>query len=141
MMLKQIGISESHIETLTSWCVRSGVTLCVLFGSRANGRARPESDYDLATIPAPAPSLRLHWQVALEELLQNDVDLVALSPTTEPVLGWEIARGGRLVYEAQPGLWAVERAKLWHRYEDALPFRRGLAESLRRFAQEARHAP
>jgi predicted nucleotidyltransferase len=137
----QARISEAHIESLTEWCVRSGVTLCALFGSRADGSARPESDYDLAIIPAPAPSLRLSWQVALEELLQGDVDLVALSPSTEPVLGWEIARGGWLVYEARPDLWAAERARLWHSYNDALPFRRGLAESLRRFAEEARRAP
>lgn len=139
-MTGEVGVSIAESVRLSDWCVRSGVTLCVIFGSRARAGARPESDYDLAISPAPAPAIRLHWQVALEELLQGAVDLVTLSPSTEPVLGWEIARGGWLIYEARPGLWAAERARLWHCYNDALPFRRGLAESLRRFAQEARRA-
>jgi hypothetical protein len=115
----------------------------VLFGSRAGGRARPGSDYDLALRPAgrPEPLQRIAWQAALEALLDADVSLVILSPDTEPVLGWEIARGGVLWYEAQPGLWMQERARLWHAYNDALPFRRGLAESLRRYAEEVRRAP
>lgn len=133
------GISETYRERLTDWCTQSDVALCVLFGSRANNSARPESDYDLAIIAAPTPLLRLAWQVALEDLLHGEVDIVLLTATTEPVLGWEIARGGHLIYEAQPGLWAAERARRWHLYNDALPFRRGLAESLRRFAEEVRH--
>lgn len=64
-----------------------------------------------------------------------------LTVDTEPVLGWEIARNGQLIYEAHPGLWAAERDWLRHRYNDALPFRRGLAESLWRYAEEQRHAP
>lgn len=133
----QSGINEAQLAELAGWCARAGVELCVLFGSRAKGQARPASDYDLAVLPAPVP-LRLVWQVALEELLGGD--LVALSPDTDPVLGWEIAREGRLVYEAQAGLWAAQRARLWHSYNDALPFRRALAESLRRYAEEVRRA-
>jgi len=32
-----------------------------------------------------------------------------------------------------------EQARLWHLYNDALPFRRALAESLRSYAEEVRH--
>lgn len=136
----QPGINEAQLADLAGWCVCAGVELCVLFGSRAKGQARPASDYDLAVMPAPA-ALRLAWQVSLEELLGGDVGLVALTPDTEPVLGWEIAREGRLVYEAGPGLWAAQRARLWHSYNDALPFRRALAESLRQYAREVRGVP
>lgn len=136
----QIGIAEERLAALAGWCARSGVELCVLFGSRSSGRARETSDYDLAALPAPPALRRIEWQADLEDLLGSSVDLVTLSPTTDPVLGWEIARRGRLVYEAQPGLWATQRARLWHGYNDALPFRRGLAESLRRYAEEVRRA-
>jgi predicted nucleotidyltransferase len=134
----QAGISTEQLATLVGWCPHAGVDLCVLFGSRASGRSRPESDYDLAALPTPTLSRRLAWQLALEDLLGGDVNLVALSPATNPVLGWEIARGGRLIYEARPGLWAAQQARLWHSYNDALPFRRALAESMRRYAEEVR---
>lgn len=126
------------VESLVAWCNAHDIALCVLFGSRARGTARPESDYDLAlkTAHAPAPLDRLAWQVELEDLLGANVSLVLLTPVTDPVLGWEIARDGQLIYERDRGLWMRERARLWHLYNDALPFRRALAESLRRYANE-----
>lgn len=126
------------VESLASWCKTQGIALCVLFGSRARRSARPDSDYDLALKPVhpPAPLDRVAWQVELEDLLSAHVSLVLLTPATDPVLGWEIARDGQLLYERDRGLWMQERARLWHLYNDALPFRRALAESLRRYADE-----
>lgn len=126
------------VESLVAWCNTRDIALCVLFGSRARGTARPESDYDLAlkTAHTPAPLDRIAWQVELEDLLDANVSIVLLTPVTDPVLGWEIARDGQLIYERDRGLWMRERARLWHLYNDALPFRRALAESLRRYADE-----
>jgi predicted nucleotidyltransferase len=141
MMGVRPEITEERLAALAGWCAGSGVELCVLFGSRAKGGGRSESDYDLAVLPVPAPLRRLEWQAALEDMLDGDVDLVTLSSATNPVLGWQIAREGRLVYEARPGLWMAQRARLWHLYNDALPFRRALAESMGRYAQEIRRVP
>ncbi len=136
------GLLEPSIETaLQAWCQQTGIELCVLFGSRAQNRAHSASDVDLALAPEPEPRQRLVWQVELEDLLNAEVDVVLLTAKTEPILGWEIARNGRLIYEDRPGRWRNEQARLWHRYNDALPFRRGLANSLHRFAEEVRHAP
>lgn len=131
-----------HPASLIDWCVAHSIDICVLFGSRARGDARPESDYDLALKPAlpPAPLERVAWQVELEALLDADVSLVILTPDTDPVLGWEIAREGLLIFERDEGLWLNERARRWHLYHDALPFRRALAQSLRRYAEEKRRA-
>jgi len=81
-------------EALVAWCTTRDIALCVLFGSRARGQARPDSDYDLALKPGhpPAPLDRIAWQVEIENLLDANVSLVLLTPTTDPVLGWEIAR-------------------------------------------------
>lgn len=126
------------VESLIAWCKMHDMALCVLFGSRARGNARPDSDYDLALKPmhTPAPLDRVAWQIELEDLLGANVSLVLLTPVTDPVLGWEIARDGKLRYERDRGVWMQERAHLWHLYNDALPFRRALAESLRRYADE-----
>lgn len=128
------------LKTLVAWCQARNIVLCVLFGSRARDQAHPGSDYDLALKPGlpPAPLDRVAWQTDLESLLDADVSLVLLTPTTDPVLGWEIARDGKLVYERECGSWISERARLWHLYNDALPFRRALAESLRSYAEEVR---
>lgn len=74
------------------------------------------------------------WQTELGTLLDADVSLVVLSADTEPVLGWGIARTGQRLYETQLGTWRQERARLWHAYNDALPFRRALDASIRRYA-------
>ncbi len=131
-------VTETQAAQLGAWCAAHDIALCVLFGSRARGNARPESDHDLALKPArsSAPLERVAWQVELEDLLGTPVSLVLLTPDTDPVLGWEIARDGTLLYERDRGLWMRERARLWHLYNDALPFRRALAESLRRYADE-----
>jgi predicted nucleotidyltransferase len=133
--------TEPPVEALVAWCTTRDIALCVLFGSRARGQARPDSDYDLALKPGhpPAPLDRIAWQVEIENLLDANVSLVLLTPTTDPVLGWEIARDGKLLYERDSGLWMSERARLWHLYNDALPFRRALAGSLQSYAEEVRH--
>lgn len=56
----------------------------------------------------------------------------------DPRLGYEILRHGRVAYEARPKIWAEERLKLWHRYNDSLPFRRAERQRLHEFAEEIR---
>ncbi len=99
------------LKPLVAWCQAHNIALCVLFGSRARDQARPGSDYDLALKSGHPPALldRVAWQTELESLLDADVSLVLLTPTTDPVLGWEIARNGKLVYERERGLYVSER--------------------------------
>lgn len=54
------GGFAAHLE---AWCAAHGVDLCVVFGSRARGEAREESDVDLAVWrrPLPEPAERLAW--------------------------------------------------------------------------------
>jgi predicted nucleotidyltransferase len=126
------------ISIAGDWCRKRPVRLGVLFGSRACGRAHSGSDVDLAVWPAqPIPPLeRLRWLRELETALGCGVSLVLVSPGLEPVLGFEIARQGRPIFEREPGLWAAQRARLWHAYDDSLPFRRAARQRLREFAQE-----
>lgn len=128
-------------ETLPPWCRERELRLCVLFGSRATGRARPGSDVDLAVWPSPPgarPSGRqkLDWIGDLTLLLEPEVNLVVVSPELDPVLGREISRDGRVLYEAEENVWAWERLRLWQLYNDALPFLRRQKEDLRRYAEE-----
>jgi uncharacterized protein YutE (UPF0331/DUF86 family)/predicted nucleotidyltransferase len=86
--------------------------LAVLFGSRAKGRARDDSDFDVGIIPAdPALSLRDELQLAvrLSARLGAEVDVVRLD-VEDAVLGAEVARDGVVLFEAAPGTFAAYRA-------------------------------
>lgn len=98
------------------------------------------SDVDLAVWPtAPASSIqKLEWVTELQNLLDTDVSLVVVSPDLDPVLGFEIVRHGRLLCQRQPELWLKERSRLWHAYNDSLPFRRAAYKQLQQFVKENR---
>lgn len=128
---------ESQIR---QWCHQEQVRLCILFGSRATGKARSDSDIDLAIWPKRpfTPRQKLIWVVDLEKLLAQNISLVLVSAALDPVLGWEIAKNGRLLFEQTSGLWLHHRAQLWHSYNDSLPFRRAARKRLRDFADKVR---
>lgn len=113
--------------------------LVVLFGSRARGEATHDSDVDLAVWRPSQDDLGalLRWYNELEDILGADVEIVT-GPDFDPVLGWEIAREGQLVFESVPGAWQKESARLWHLYNDSLPFRRVRRRLLADFAAEVR---
>lgn len=75
--------------------------LALLFGSAARGALRPDSDIDVAVLPAD-PALTLADELALQARLskasQREVDLVRLDRASS-LLRWRIAREG-------VGLWA-----------------------------------
>jgi predicted nucleotidyltransferase len=129
---------QQMMTKVANWCSEQPVKLCVLFGSQATGHQRPDSDVDLAIWPLQSPSAqtKLTWLRELETLLGKSVSLALVSPDLDPVLGFEIVRDGRLIYEQQPGLWIKHRAQLWHAYNDSLPFRLAAREQLKQFAKE-----
>ncbi|MCC6602446.1 MAG: nucleotidyltransferase domain-containing protein [Anaerolineae bacterium] len=126
---------------IADWCRSQPVKLCVLFGSQATGRQRPDSDVDLAIWPLQKPSAqtKLAWLRELENLLDKPVSLALVSADLDPVLGFEIVRDGRLVYELQPELWFKHRSQLWFAYTDSLPFRQAAQKQLQQFAEEVQH--
>ena len=113
--------------------------LCVLFGSRATGKATAGSDWDLAVWAPPHPAReRLRWLRELAEIVGGEVQLVVVGPDTSPVLGFELVRDGVVVFEDEPERWPRERSRLWHLYNDSLSFRRAARERLREFARSVR---
>jgi predicted nucleotidyltransferase len=76
--------------------------LAILFGSRARGTARPDSDVDVAVRPAQPLSLaeELELGAALERAAGAPVDLVILDEAPAG-LRWRIARDG-VVLMADP---------------------------------------
>ncbi len=137
--VKTANLAHDWEQVIAVWCNDRDIQLCVLFGSQATGKARADSDVDLALWASPPePLAKLRWMGELEDLLGAEVNVVWVSPDLNPVLGFEIVRDGRVLFERTPGFWAANRRHLWHAYTDAAPFRRLAREQLRQFAAEVR---
>lgn len=130
------------LATVREWCAGEPlVDLCVLFGSMATGATHSRSDVDLAVWSAKQldTAARLRWLSDIERRTGVETSLVIVTPLLDPVLGFEIVRTGRLLYERDEGRWEQELSRLWHNYNDSSPFRRAAREDLRQWAKEARH--
>jgi len=100
-----------------------GLDLVVLFGSRAKGRARPDSDVDVAVRCARGPldlDARLDVAEALRTVYDADVDVVDLL-RADPLLQKQIFSCGQPLFE-EPGCFYSARLQAFHRYQDYRPF-------------------
>lgn len=99
-----------------------GIVLLVLFGSRARGEARHDSDWDFAYESAGDVD-RLALMASLAEVLKcDDVDVVDLRRASG-LLRFRVAREGLLVFEAAPGIFDRFRfaaARFWFDAEPVL---------------------
>jgi len=107
-----------HVRAL----LRGGppLQLAALFGSRAKGNARTDSDLDIGIIPTDA-ALPLREELALAAALSAaagaEVDLVRLD-RDDPLLGREVAQTGVCLFEAAPGVFSAYRATAMSRWID-----------------------
>lgn len=85
-----------------------GVTLLVLFGSRARGDAHSGSDWDFGYLGAPTGGPDALY-AALSLALGHDVDLVDLARASG-LLRYRAARDGVPLLEAPPGAFG----RFWH---------------------------
>lgn len=115
-----------------------GLSLAVLFGSQATGRAREESDFDIGVLPtSPDYSLRDELALAssLSAITRTEIDLVRLDGDN-PLLLREIALQGVCLFERTPGLFAERRARAlseWIDFDELVaPHRRRFLERLSR---------
>lgn len=79
---------------------RQNVHLALLFGSRARGRSRPDSDLDLAVQGEDLDRLALARDLSLAT--GHEVDVVDLAAVGFPLLN-AIARDGIFVHQGRPG--------------------------------------
>jgi predicted nucleotidyltransferase len=96
--------------------------LVVLFGSQVTGRASARSDVDLAvrcTGPADLDSI---YAALAGRLRTSRLDLVDLR-RAGPLLMFEVARTGRLLFEHQPGVFREFQSLASRRYADTRKLR------------------
>lgn len=106
--------------------------LVILFGSAARGRTRTTSDVDVAVRCDGAADLDALF-VALAPRLKTDrLDLVDLL-RAGPLLAFEVARSGRLLFERTPGLFHQFQSLASRRYADTQKLREARKRSLQVF--------
>lgn len=133
-------LPERTRQELAGWAERSGCRLLVLFGSAADGAGAQAGDVDLAVVfpKLPDAERRLALIGEIQDVCDSrTADVVFLHPDTDPVLRFEIFRGGVPIYERSAGLFNDEVVRALALFEDALPFRRALGRSLARSREGA----
>ena len=115
--------ASSLIGDLHSVAVRQrGLTLLVLFGSRARGDAAAHADWDFGFLSDSSVD-PLTITAALAEAVGSErLDLVDLARASG-LLRYRAARDGVLVYEARPGIFdrfRFEAARFWYDAEPVL---------------------
>jgi len=107
------------------------VRLGILFGSVAKGKARTDSDVDIA-ISAPVSSV---LPLMGELSLSCEVDVVRVETAGIPLLD-ELLQDGLLAYEAKPGAFAAWRSRTMMMLETDRPAYNRMRDAfLKRLAQ------
>ena len=85
------------------------IKLVYLFGSRADNKSSPRSDYDFAvyfdekTGSAKRFSIRLMLITELMKIFKTDkIDVVVLNDKLNPLLKYQVIRHGRIIFERKP---------------------------------------
>jgi predicted nucleotidyltransferase len=113
---------------------RSDLDLLVLFGSAAGSRTRAGSDIDLAIrCDGPADLDALYASIA-ERLHADPIDLVDLRGAG-PLLAFEVARSGRLIFERHPGVFRQFQSLASRRYCDTAKLRRAQRRAIHAFLE------
>jgi predicted nucleotidyltransferase len=113
---------------------RPEVGLVVLFGSTTRSRARPGSDIDIALgCEGPADFDALYAAIA-RRLHADPIDLVDLR-RAGPLLAFEIARSGQLLFERHPGAFRAFQSLASRRYCDTAKLRRAQRRAIHAFLE------
>jgi predicted nucleotidyltransferase len=114
------------------------VQAALLFGSRATGRARPESDIDVAVLlrqesPEGGTSLQQLLGALSQELAADRLDVVILN-TAPPALAFQVLKYGAVAFERDVRHLHRFRVRTYGAHADYEPVERFFREVIKRRA-------
>ena len=116
------------------------VKLVVLFGSTARGQSRPKSDVDLGILLEPySADLRFRVEAELGRAAARELDVILLDDAP-PLLRFEIAREGILLFQREDHLWTGFKARAMVDWWDWAPTHRMIAAGVaKRLREQVSH--
>ena len=118
---KKMGVIQKDLKKI---CQEFGLSFVVLFGSRASGKKGFKDDYDLGVFSSP--SLKEKEELALicrfSQVLRSDALDVVFLDQSPPLLCYEIANNGLLLYERDEGSFDRFRWQALQRWNDVKKF-------------------
>lgn len=121
----------SEIKTLVEKL--PSLKFLILFGSRSRGNHRPDSDWDFAiSYDKKADNDYLIALSILSELFDTDLDFIDLIDLDHcsPLMKYQVARDGKLIYEKNLGDFLKFRVRAWKEYADTAKFRKAQKDSI-----------
>ena len=127
-------MTEDHEKLREYFAAQSDISFAYLFGSRAKGTARSDSDWDVAVWlntddPYDRLTRRLDLQSELSRSLGGEVDVVDLRSAT-PLLWNEVIQARGLLWSGNPLRQAQWELRAIGEYLDWLPYHRRYASAL-----------
>ena len=110
-------------DNLINWAEKRGdIELMIIFGSRAKGRERSDSDLDLGIWRSPKWSVDFHRECVeqITDFLTISIDLIDLSKIDGPLLQ-EILCNGNKIFQQQDHLLGVLYVRLMDWRTDFMP--------------------
>lgn len=129
------------IRGIKGFCRNNDIQLLVMFGSGSTGATHPESDIDMAVKREHGTRIsKLKLMYQLDDFFSGKhIDLVVLTPDTDPLLLYEIFCKGKPVYESKKGLFEKEKLRAWKLYLDTGHIRRMNEKYLKNFVKKVSH--
>lgn len=106
-------------------CQDFDLSFVVLFGSRATGRKGFKNDYDIAVLTSSArigETKELELICRFSQLLQTDNLHLVILNFAHPLLQYEVAQEGKLLYEVEEGSFNTFRWRAIQRWNDNRKF-------------------
>ncbi|MBE9071073.1 nucleotidyltransferase domain-containing protein [Microcystis sp. LEGE 08355] len=138
---KELKIIDTVNRITTTVEKIPNLKLLILFGSRACGEHRPDSDWDLA-ISYDEANRETHIKEIsndyltslsilseLFEINRDSIDLIELDRCS-PLMKYQVARDGKLIYEKNTGDFLKFRVCAWKEYADTAKFRKIQKDSI-----------
>jgi len=120
--MKIDSLTKSRIST---FCHDYKIDLFIIFGSFVTEKTHPTSDIDIALLINSQSNQidKLNLIFELEGIFERQVDLVILSPTTDPLLRYEIFFSGKPIYMTDKNLFEENKLYAWKIYMDTKKIR------------------
>ncbi|MCA9496425.1 MAG: nucleotidyltransferase domain-containing protein [Nanoarchaeota archaeon] len=123
--MKDIIFSKSFLRKLESLSKKYNISLFILFGSRAKGKAKVDSDYDMAYFPSKnilAKDDNYIFEKLMEWLSNEKIDLINIRNSKDYRVINNIFSEGIVLYEKNEGLFDEMKWRAWVTFQDFKPY-------------------